>query len=38
MLDVYAMMGIDKVTPVMRYINMYRGGKLMAPQGFTESR
>ena len=31
MLDVYAMMGIDKTTPVTRYINMYLGGKLMAP-------
>ena len=38
MLDVYAVTWTGKTTPVTVYINMYRGGKLMAPQGFTGAR
>ena len=35
MLDVYTATWTGKATPVTLYLNMYRGGKLLAPQGFT---
>jgi hypothetical protein len=38
MLDVYAVTWEGKTTPVTLYINMYRGGRLLAPQGFTAAR
>ncbi len=38
LLDVYHVTWDGKPTPVKLYINMYRGGKLMAPQGFTGAR
>ncbi|WP_214606944.1 hypothetical protein [Hymenobacter arizonensis] len=38
LLDVYKVSWAGKPTPVTLYINMYRGGKLMAPQGFTAAR
>ncbi|OGX86921.1 hypothetical protein BEN48_00750 [Hymenobacter glacialis] len=38
MIDVYAVTWAGKNTPVTLYINMYRGGKLLAPMGFTGAR
>lgn len=38
MLDVYAVTWMGKSTPVTLYINMYKGGKLVAPQGFNAAR
>ena len=38
MMDVYDVTWTDKTTPVTSYINMCRGGKLLAPQGFTGAR
>ncbi|ALW86135.1 hypothetical protein AUC43_14155 [Hymenobacter sedentarius] len=38
MLDVYTVTWEGKATPVTLYLNMYRGGKLMAPIGFTGAR
>ncbi|HEX8328376.1 MAG TPA: hypothetical protein VF629_12600 [Hymenobacter sp.] len=38
LIDVYAVSWTGKATPVTLYINMYRGGKLLAPQGFTGAR
>ncbi|HEX8505204.1 MAG TPA: hypothetical protein VF630_07545 [Hymenobacter sp.] len=38
LLDVYSVTWTGKATPVTLYINMYRGGKLLAPQGFTGAR
>ena len=38
MIDVYAVTWTGKNTPVTLYINMYRGGKLLAPVGFTGAR
>ncbi len=38
MLDVYAVKWAGKDKPVTLYINMYRGGKLLAPVGFSAAR
>ncbi|MDB5233665.1 MAG: hypothetical protein JWR44_658 [Hymenobacter sp.] len=38
LIDVYSVTWAGKATPVTLYINMYRGGKLMAPAGFTGAR
>lgn len=38
LIDVYAVTWTGKTTPVTLYINMYRGGKLLAPVGFTGAR
>lgn len=38
LIDVYAVSWTGKAAPVTLYINMYRGGKLLAPQGFTGAR
>ncbi|MBF9238874.1 hypothetical protein I2I05_15835 [Hymenobacter sp. BT683] len=38
LLDVYQVTWAGKATPVTLYINMYRGGRLLAPQGFTGAR
>ncbi|MBD2721221.1 MULTISPECIES: hypothetical protein [Hymenobacter] len=35
LLDVYAVTWTGNPTPVTLYLNMYRGGKLLAPRGFT---
>jgi hypothetical protein len=38
LLDVYAVTWTGKAAPVTLYLNMYRGGKLLAPRGFTGAR
>jgi hypothetical protein len=38
LIDVYAVTWAGKAAPVTLYINMYRGGKLLAPVGFTGAR
>jgi hypothetical protein len=35
---VYPVTWAGKATPVTFYINMHRGGKLLAPVGFTGAR
>lgn len=38
MLDVYQVTWAGRATPVTLYLNMYKGGKLLAPRGFTGVR
>jgi protein-L-isoaspartate O-methyltransferase len=38
LLDVYTVTWAGKATPVTLYINMHRGGRLLAPVGFTGAR
>jgi hypothetical protein len=38
LLDVYAVTWTGNSKPVTLYLNMYRGGKLLAPRGFTGAR
>ncbi|WP_152559823.1 hypothetical protein [Hymenobacter sp. IS2118] len=38
LLDVYQVSWEGKSSPVTLYINMYRSGRLVAPQGFTGAR
>lgn len=38
LLDVYKVTWDGKAAPVTLYLNMYRGGKLVAPVGFTGAR
>ena len=37
-INVIAVTWAGKITPVNLYTNMYRGGKLLAPVGFTGAR
>ena len=38
MLDVCSVTWTGKTTPVTLYVNRYKGGKLVAPQGFSAAR